>query len=295
MDLILKNPHYSVSSSDRYNRAIRRLDEACHAFEGQYSWARVIARECVKAIRAGKTQVKVDFTYNIFSTAYVTIEQKKMSCLCKGNIYQINTDEGFIKIMVYVNPVMMKNVGEEILIKEIYSVVTHELMHGNIYANRMLSPKIPENKVDETPDYYQKLQYAMGEEDSGDYNYWFARMLYLYFYQEAQAIASQAYAEFCNYISRYSIKELTISRVKGIICQLSLYGEYSKSIEFCEDILNGNISIEDFKQFLKKYAITLPDKNHLRFIKKMKRKFVATLKKIAGNIYYHAIDSITLD
>ena len=63
MDLILKNPHYSVSSSDRYNRAIRRLDEACHAFEGQYSWARVIARECVKAIRAGITQVKVDFTY----------------------------------------------------------------------------------------------------------------------------------------------------------------------------------------------------------------------------------------
>lgn len=270
------------------------LQEACHAFNSQYDWAREIANKTVNTIKSGNSHFSISHESGQISSIDVTIEKNINGALCSGNFYGLNPDNGTLKIKLSINPNELRYYSEKQLEAELFSVIAHELMHGNIYFQEINSPTVEKDITNETPEYYSTLVEIMRNERISSDKYWFARILYLFFYQETQAIISQGYAEFEMELNTYNRKIRDFKTMESIIRGLDSYSVFSEAITICDKILEFDYMQKKFLDFLKRNNIKLSNKNPFRIVRNMKKKFSLALKKLVANIYYHAIDSLKL-
>lgn len=272
--------------------ALKVINEDCHVFRGQYDMANAIADETVKNIRNKVKNFQVHYEYEVFNTIDVTLEIVYTDVPCRGNIYRMNSDEGIIWITLTLSDWLIRQ-DDKTIKKEIMVPIVHELMHGNIFVNRMLS-KVPDENVDETPEYYGILIDIMRTVDNESLIYYFARALYLYYYQEAQAMTSQVFGEIQNYFIETKTKKHNLDTFQLALLSTDVYSSISNSLWLCKKMKANEIQDYLWGE-IEKYGINIPINERNKLLNKMINKFENTKKKVANSGFYHFIEEYGLE
>ena len=290
MVLDIKHPEFETTFlgvNRRYHESRRMLEEECHAFEEQYQWARDIAKQCVANLRNGFFSFQVEHRYEAFSNVDVTIILDESVFLCHAEIYRINTNTGTIYINVYYSRNLYSYYKDYQLEDETYRIVVHEMTHGNIFAHRIKYLEVEDDKVDDTPDYYQNIVQAMRYYPVNSDEYLFVRAMYLYYYQEKQAIISQGYAEIDNELRSLNKTTVKNSEIKNLIWRTESYKDFADSKMICNKIIKYPHIRTKIQISLKDYDINMPNRKFLAFVKNIRKSLAAGLKNIVANKYYY--------
>lgn len=271
----------------KYHESRKMLEEECHAFEEQYKWARGVAKQCIISLRNRVYSFKAKHQYSIFSNIDVTITLGEYDFLCQANIYRINTDSGTIYVNVFYNRDLVKRYPDYKIEDETYRIVAHEMMHGNIFANRIRSSDAEDDKIDDTPNYYQNLVWVMRNYPAGSDEYLFARALYLYYYQETQAIVSQGFAELDNELKSLNKATVKNSEIKYLIWKTESYKDFADSKMICNKVIKYPTITNKIQRMLSESGIDIPSKQFLYFVKKVRKKLARGLRDIISNMYYY--------
>lgn len=288
--LELKNKKPCLFTENRWQAstfALNLINEDCHVFRGQYEMANVIADETIRNIRNKVSNFQVHYDYEAFNTIDVTLEIVYTDVPCRGQIYRMNDDEGIIYITFILSNWLIKQ-NDSTIKKEIMVPIVHEIMHGNIFINRMLS-KVPDENVDETPEYYGILVDIMRTVDNQSLIYYFARALYLYYYQEAQAMASQVFGEIQNYFIDTKTKIHNLDAFQLALLSTDVYSSISNSLWICKKMKTNYIGDYLWNE-IGKYGINIPIKDRDKLLNKMIIKFEKTKRKVANSGFYHFIE-----
>lgn len=290
-DNFIELSQFSVpQSTEEVIRARRKetmlLREECHAFERQYNWAKEIASETIKQIGLKKYNFIVAFEYDCFHYVDVTVEESDSDFLCSGELYSLDPDIGIAKIRLYINFSLLKQYNKNIAENEIYRVVTHELMHANIFLQRYKSKTVDNNDIDETPDYYEGILAAMRDNSASRNCYLFARAMYIYYYQETQAITSQAWSELESMLMNHK-GVVTNSAIRDAIFCTQSYDDIISSIVLCEKINDYSRLADEISQFLSKHNIQLTSNEIISLSKKIEYRMRRMLRKFIANAYYY--------
>lgn len=262
------------------------LREECHAFEGQYNWAREIASETIKQIGLKKYNFIVAFEYDCFHYVDVTVEESNSDFLCSGELYSLDPDTGIAKIRLHINFSLLKQYNNKnIAENEIYRVVTHELMHANIFLQRYKSKNVDNNDIDETPDYYEGVLAAMRDYGASRNCYLFARAMYIYYYQETQTIISQAWSELESMLMNHN-GVINNSAIRNAIFCTQSYDNIISSIVLCEKINENPKLADEISQFLAKHNIHLTSNEIISLSKEIEYRMRKMLRKFIANAYY---------
>lgn len=263
------------------------IDEECHIFDGQYEWASKIVDEVIQHIMMKEYNFIVAAKYGVFQTVDVTINIIEGD-ECHGNIYRINDDEGKIWIKLFIGEFSFKGKNYQQIKNKLLIPIVHELMHGNIFLSRMASNSIDDDKVDETPDYYENLIKAMNNTVPGSDSYIFSRALYLSYYQEMQAMISQVWAEIKNQFGNKT-GNLTKSDFKYALLHVDVYKDVSDSIWICRRMMEEYYTRIHVFEELQKYGIEFDGRRNFSIIKKILNKLIKMKKKLINTAYFYFI------
>lgn len=263
------------------------IDEECHIFDGQYEWAKSIADEVIQHIMAKEYNFIVEAKYGTFQTVDVTINIIEGN-ECHGNIYRINDDEEKIWINLFIGEFSFKGKNYQQIKNKLLIPIVHELMHGNIFLNRMKSDSVGDDKVDETPIYYGNLVDAMNNTEPGSDSYVFSRALYLSYYQETQAMISQVWAEI-KYQFDNNSQNLTKGKFKYALMHSDVYKDVSDSIWICQRMIDDYYTRINVFDELQKYGIEFDEKRNFSIIKNILNKLIRMKKKLINTAYFYFI------
>ena len=286
--LELKN-HIGCSYPDyRLRKSIcllEGIDEECHIFDGQYEWASAIADEVIQHIMMKEYNFIVEAKYGTFREVDVTIDIVEGN-ECHGNIYRINDDEKKIWIKLFIGEFSFKGKNYQQIKNKLLIPIVHELMHGNIFLNRMKSNNVADDKVDETPNYYENLIHAMNDAEPGSDSYIFSRALYLSYYQETQAMISQVWAEMRNLFSEKA-QILTKNDFKYALLHIDLYKDVSDSIWICRRMMDEYYTRVKVFEELQTYGIEFDEKRNHSIIKRILNRLIKMKKKLINTAYFY--------
>lgn len=261
------------------------IDEECHIFDGQYEWASKIVDEVIQHIMMKEYNFIVAAKYGVFQTVDVTINIIEGD-ECHGNIYRINDDEGKIWIKLFIGEFSFKGKNYQQIKNKLLIPIVHELMHGNIFLSRMASNSIDDDKVDETPNYYENLIHAMNDVEPGSDSYIFSRALYLLYYQETQAIISRVWAEMRNLFSKKA-QILTKNDFKYALLHIDLYKDVSDSIWICRRMMDEYYTRVKVFEELQTYGIEFDEKRNHSIIKRILNRLLKMKKKLINTAYFY--------
>lgn len=256
------------------------LEEALGSFKKQEELGEYCAEIIRQMINNG--EVKRTIRWNDKNIKKINLEHKPTENYL-GKLTSYDFYNKTLNIHVGRNIKKYNNVAE---------VISHELMHGNIY----LSPKHYETSLKmelDTPDYYDDLIKTLDNVDGIAYN--FAYGLYSIFYQEAQAIISQTATEIRGSINKREIDTITKKEFIDLIRQCKSYNIFKLNISDCCDIID-TMSDKEIQ-----CLIVYPFKNNkininISFVKKMNRRIREVsneaLRKCINNamIVYYDLD-----
>jgi hypothetical protein len=260
------------------------LNEECHVFNHQYECAEIIAEKVLQCIFEKKESLVVDYDCISFQKIYVSIKliiNKEDSTLCWGAFYSLNKEEESIKLLLTINLSELKRLGHNKAKNKIAATIIHEIMHGHISMNRH---KKSENVFD-APDYYDKIQNVTRNAQAESLLYGIARGLYLTYYQEAQAITSQAWKETLNNFQQWNYPPTRDGFIKAFFGTDS-YEDYSSALYWYNFLLERKDLIPDLIQKLGKYGINLP-KNKIKLFSVTQKKLEKTLRLIMKSCWYY--------
>lgn len=182
-----------IISEKKYNRKLKHfINEAYGCFDRQNEFAYTIAKEVYQLYFEGYSEgtIKCDWCEDVKS-AYVRIKKNLLN-VSSASINAIDPETKKVTIYVLLgNYITSEKATKQDFIHEITSVISHELMHGNIFFKRN------EKKLDieDTPEEYEKIVTVMRNADGDSLLYMFARALYSTYYQEENALISQVPSE----------------------------------------------------------------------------------------------------
>jgi len=288
--LELKN-HIGYSYPDyRLKKSIcllEGIDEECHVFDGQYEWGSKIADEVIQHIINKEYNFIVEAKYGTFRLVDVTINIIEGD-ECHGNIYRINDDDEKIWINLFIGEFSFKGKNYQQIKNKLLIPIVHELMHGNIFLNRMVSNGVDDDKVDETPYYYGNLVDAMNNTEPGSASYIFSRALYLSYYQETQAMISQVWVEMKNQFGNKT-ENLTKSDFKYALLHVDVYKDVSASIWICRRMMDEYYTRIHVFEELQKYGIEFDGKRNFSIIKKILNKLIRMKRKLINTAYFYFV------
>ena len=281
MDLKLNNFDYVDYSETHYRikENTRLITEECHIFDKQYDCAKEVALAVINAISDGNNQITVTGNWNKIKTVYVKIVWLEIPELCKGNIFGANNDKGSVKITLYINHTLYLEYNVQNVLDELSTAIIHELMHGNIFINRMDSNV---EDVEDTPNYYGIIKDIFSRPQS-DNEYMFARVLYLAYYQEAQAMVSQAWGEVKNELKCYNGDD-TIGDFKLNLLEIDTFQDFTNAIKFCKRLMYNEALAKQVFFMMEQRGIIF--KNPQKALKKIMNKLEKSLKKLINSCYY---------
>lgn len=261
------------------------IEEECHIFDGQYRLANEIADEVLQHVMMKNSKFVIDVNYGPFSSVDVTVELIDGED-CRGNIYRINDEKNKIWIKIFIGKFSFKGKNYQQIKNKLLIPIVHELMHGNIFLNRMKSNNVADDKVDETPNYYENLIHAMNDIEPGSDSYIFSRALYLSYYQETQAMISQVWAEMRNLFSEKA-QILTKNDFKYALLHIDLYKDVSDSIWICRRMLDEYYTRVKVFEELQTYGIEFDEKRNHSIIKRILNRLIKMKKKLINTAYFY--------
>lgn len=286
MDLILNNFDYVNYAETHYRlkESALLITEECHVFDKQYACANEVALAVINCINDGKKEVSVSGKWGKIRVVYVKIIWSEMPELCKGDCYGVNNDEYSVKITLYINHTLYLEYNTQTAIDYISTVIVHELMHGNIFINRMDSNV---KDVIDIPIYYDAIKDILSQPQS-DNEYLFARMLYLAYYQETQAMISQAWNEVKSKLKCYNGDDTT-EDFKLNLQETDVFQDFMTASKFCKKLMHS----ENFSKqvFLMMENRGISFKNHQKLLNKISTKLETSLKKMINSCYFYYVKS----
>lgn len=199
------------------------IDEELHMFNSQYKLANEIANVVyvmmIKNIKKNIYPISNNEKINIVEINiddYISVTNNVIA-----NIDKINDDKKMIRINITLPPnslILDKNK----VIFDTSNVIAHELMHGNIFFNRM------DNKqnINDAPYYYGNLIKILHLYDDNDIVYQFAYALYATYYHEMNTIVSQTSMSIYNLIKQNNIKHVDNETIKNLLIKTDSYQIY---------------------------------------------------------------------
>ena len=204
IDLLKKdNPfglkHYDMGGTEE--KIVIMLEEEAHSFSGQYEIARKCAFAIIEALEVGNTATVVD-------ASDINKDFKRIEIIINNTDSPIDkTNARFIQLNGVGLFNLLINISLDTRIKrysekfaDIKDVISHELMHGEIFQKRYdnivdINGDIKE--LDDVPSEYGYIVKVMQKfSEIRTDSYYYARALYSIYYQETQALISQAWPQF---------------------------------------------------------------------------------------------------
>lgn len=278
-DLYVNFPSYpNINENvERWKHDEKILEEECHAFNGQYECAEKISNEIIRKLGKKSFSIVSDYDCGTFKQVLVKVNIVNdvfAFKLCWGNFFGLNKENKRVNIEIYVN---IANLTEEkivVLKNKISEVISHEIMHGYITMNKLLNS----GEFDDISDFYGKIVNIMNTSDTPEI-VGLTRSFYLCYYQEAQAMVSQAWKECENKIKKWQY-DLTLDNFKFVLFGNSIYKDYSKALRFCKKLSTSPETISVIFDDLTQFGIVIPKERRKRILAQLCNKLEKTLRLI---------------
>lgn len=202
------------------------LNEELHSFEDQYRLSNELSYVIYDMIKSNinnniyktsnnKTIQTVDISLTIishgmFSASILGLDEEKRKII--------------INIVIPENKVIINDI--QYIINELSNVIAHELMHGNIFFNR-LSNKL---EIEDYPDYYLPSINIIRNESPQTFAYDVAYALYATYYQETSALISQTVTDIKTMMEEENITKPTNNDIKRLIKNTQSYAVFKNII-----------------------------------------------------------------
>lgn len=244
---------------NRFPKCDYTLNEALGSFDTQQEEAERISRQFVEMYKEGLETQKT--TANIGGEEIrllLSIEKtRNLVKKTEANIQPFGDKHNdgsvtleYLCIKLYISQFDIKALTEEELTKKITSVVSHELLHGNIFSKRIAS-----KQNIGAPDWYEGIINII-DTAQNDEVYNFAYAIYACYYEEKQAIISSTYTQL---LEKYPENRLNLiaNKVKKMNNDEEIYNyllklfkidlvnnenfqTYSYLKDFCKDLSSNN-------------------------------------------------------
>lgn len=223
--VLYEKPKFNINESKYINKIDSLLNEECGNFKNQYLLAKELANVVIDNYKSGIYRFEYKPINNsIFKTVLIDLDRNALPN-SSASINRINDEERLIGISISI-PYRLMIDKQDIALKRIYDAITHELMHGYVYLNRMGNNV--ENVID-TPEWYEKLQILRNNVNYDSLVYKFSYAMYATYYQEVNAIVSQSKVQF---------HELTKNLEKN-------NKNYNKALKQCDSFQIYNMILHD--------------------------------------------------
>lgn len=218
---------------------IRIISESLGAFEEQYKLAKDLSNAVIDMVKNNTNNIRYQTENKTIKIANIHIEYNELP-IFNANIDRVNSTEDSININVLI-PYSHIMIDRDKLIGELTNVITHELMHWNVYLKRL---KNNINNVIDTPNYYSSLIKIIRNTEPSSIAHQFAYALYATYYQEVNAIVSQTNVQICNIIGH---GKKTNDDIKFALPQTESFQIYDNIINNVIPMIN-NLNNDDIQE-----------------------------------------------
>lgn len=275
--------------------ALAILNESVHQFDSQQE----VSDRCAESVADAMKSFSETCTVNcsdiskVVTCVYITIQYTPIRLdRVFGKITRVNSGEVYITIDVDLE---LRMSSRERIIGEVGHTISHELMHGNIFQKRADNDL---DQVDDQPEWYQKVARVMSECSDSQDAYMLAYSLYSSYYQEAQAMSSQAWlqAKMMFVKQPYSTmpKTMTLGNyVFGIASRTDVYSDQERAFEFLSELIGSkdyNRRISEINKVFSRYGINFTDKELMKMTEYAKDRIEKTMRNILDNVGYNYIE-----
>lgn len=206
------------------------LDESCHRIDKQYDITKYISEKIYNELFYNKKNfsLKIDLEQFCINFSEININVKINGNLIDsyGSISDFDPLTIDINISKYFDLI-----PKEKLLLQIQNVVSHEMVHGNIFKNTYETYK--NNR-------YEDYINLMSISDSGSLFYKYAYSQYSTFFHEKQALVAQSDCQIRKIITINKINKITNLEAKNILNNIDVYKIFADNIEFCSYLLKIN-------------------------------------------------------
>lgn len=160
--------------------------ESLGSFDNQIKIAEEIGGICYEMLKSNVERNVFDIDSDVIKHVDLTIKCDTPNYEITASINSLDSN-GTIGVVISI-PLRYRLIGnEKAMTNKISDILSHELMHGNIFLKRF------ENKVEinDAPEYYGNLLRILENEDQENDLYQIAFALYSTYYHEVQAFTSQ--------------------------------------------------------------------------------------------------------
>ena len=254
------------------------LTESLGSFSLQKEMSFYIAEKCLNVLNnKSDSTISVDlrrFQDCLLKEAEITIKVIEFD-ESRGEIYSLDTDKVYINL--YINAYTLTALKREELIHHIATIISHELMHGNIYLQRYKNNQV----INDSPDYYSTVVQIIRDYGTDNIVGNFAHALYNTYYQERQAFVSQT-----NLYVKSQIKNknnLSTHEFYRLIKSTMSYSIYANNLDTVNKLENSEFLRGKVLNVFSKYGLFFHMKDFMQLLKWIKHVSENTLQKIIKN------------
>lgn len=220
------------------------LDESCHRIDKQYDITKYISEKIYNELFYNKKNfsLKIDLEQFCINFSEVNINVKTNGNLIDsyGSISDFDPLTIDINISKYFDLI-----PKEKLLLQIQNVVSHEMVHGNIFKNTYETYKNNDRdviikKLNYKNNRYEDYFNLMSISDSGSLFYKYAYSQYSTFFHEKQALVAQSDCQIRKIITINKLNNITNLEAKNILNNIDVYKIFADNIEFCSYLLKIN-------------------------------------------------------
>ena len=269
-----------------YNKNILNeiIDEENHMFNTQYKLSNEISNVVYEMILKNvKNNIYPTSNNEHIDVVSIKIEDGiNPYTNVVADIYRVDNEKKRISISLILPPNIL-TINKQMALNKISNAIVHELMHGNIFINRLNNGQ----EINDMPSFYAyiiKIMKTINDEENIAYK--FAYAIYATYYQEMQAIISQTAHNIFNIIKQNNIKEYNNDILKKYLRFCEPYQIYGTILNETLPIIN---SMDDYD--IHKYIINIFSENGfdctISFIREQSKiieeKSKKALRKIINN------------
>ena len=262
------------------------INESLGMFDKQYEIADKLSINIYDMI-VNKEKHKV-FSVDSDNINFVDVLIDKNILKTNAEIYGFNDETKTVKLTVNLNEMDLKDKNS--FIRLMKNILTHELMHGNIFLHRYLNGE----DINDIPDYYDICQKIFNNKIKTSAVYQeFAYALYSIYYQEMQSIVSQTYVQIENYYKQHNIKP-NRENFKYVLKKIESYSTYYGNINRTVPLIKFMLSYDEkhFLEGLEEVGFNFDKKTlekYLNLIIKRSEEAIKNIDRNAMLFYYEHI------
>lgn len=159
-------------------------------------------------------------------------------------------DNGEVKITVNISIMDLRCLSKKSLFNRISFIISHELMHSNVFYNRYYNGQ----DIYDKPEEYDNSLVLKNDMENDPIISGFAYALYNTYYHEIQAMVSQTNVEIQSLYNKRKIDNNTLTKS---IKNCNAYKIYSNNLMVCSKLKNNEPKKKELLEYLRKYGINV--------------------------------------